>query len=176
MDFKWADETEVSADNAEDYNEVLSYVLEHEKTPVSFISLSSLNTAFRFSENNPVLFSQVKNIIWSNDGIEPLEGFNYELDTLSALKMMEKDTPLKVVGYYFSAFYDSLLLQKIGEINTPYAKKTAELFDSQKEHDFIFGLVDDMIPVYLHFPELFKCDSLGNISSVSYTHLTLPTN
>ncbi|MBN1388175.1 MAG: nucleoside hydrolase [Bacteroidales bacterium] len=164
MHFQWADAMEVSADNAEDYYEVLSYVLEHEKTPVSFISLASLNTAYRFSEDSPMLFSQVKNIIWSNDGIDPLGGFNYELDTLSALKMIRENTPVKVVGYYFPEFYDSLLRQKIGNINTPYAKKTAELFDSQKDHDFILGLVDDMIPVYLHFPEMFTGDSLGNIS------------
>lgn len=164
MTFKWANDAAVSADNAENYMEVLSYVLEHEKTPVSFISLASLNTVNRFSENNPVLFSQVKNIIWSNDGIEPLEGFNFELDTSAAMKMLRKETPVKVIGYYFPEFYDTILQQKLGDINTPYARKTAELFDSQKDHDFIFGLVDDMIPVYLHFPELFEGDSLGNIS------------
>jgi len=164
MGFDWADEIEVSADNAEDYNEVLSYVLEHEKTPVSFISLSSLNTACRFSEDHPALFGQVKNIIWSNDGIEPLEGFNFELDTLAALKILKKEIPVKVIGYYFQEFYDSILQQKLKGVNTQYARKTVELFDSQKDHDFIFGLVDDMIPVYLHFPEIFAGDSIGNIT------------
>ena len=164
MNYEWADEDAVSTDNAEDYCEVLSYVLEHEKTPVSFISLASLNTAYRFSEDHPSLFGQVKNIIWSNDGIKPLEGFNYELDTLSARKMLKKEIPVKVVGYYFPEFYDSILQQKVGEINTPYARKSAELFDSQVDHDFILGLVDDMIPVYLHFPEMFAGDSIGNIT------------
>ncbi|MEA1886398.1 MAG: FmdE family protein [Bacteroidota bacterium] len=164
MAFEWADTSGISPDEAENYNKVLSYVLQHEKTPVSFISLASLNTAYRFSEEHPVLFSQVKNLIWSNDGINPLEGFNYELDTLSAMKMMEKDISVKVVGYFSPEFYDSLLQQKIKEINTPYAKKTSELFNSQKHHDFIFGLVDDMIPLYLHYPEMFTGDSLGNIS------------
>jgi len=164
VNYVWADEAAVSADNAEDYYEVLSYVLDHEKTPVSFISLASLNTAYRFSEDHPSLFGQVKNIIWSNDSAIPLEGFNYELDTLSALRMIGKDTPVEVVGYYFPEFYNCLLQQKIGEINTPYAKKTAALFDSKKDHDFIIGLADDMIPVYLHFPELFKGDTLGDVS------------
>ena len=164
MAYEWADEKGLSADNAENYNEVLSDVLEHEKTPVSFISLASLSTVYHFSENHPGLFSQVKDIIWSNDGIDPLAGFNYELDTLSALKMIKKETPLQVVGYYFPEFYDYTLLQKIAEINTPYAGSTAALFSSQEDHDFIYGLVDDMIPVYLHFPGLFAADSLNNIA------------
>ncbi len=164
MNYEWANEAAVCIDNAEDYYEVLSYVLEHEKTPVSFISLASLNTVYRFSEDHPSLFGQVKNIIWSNDGIKPLEGFNYELDTLSAQKMLKKEIPVKVVGYYFPEFYDSILQQKLGDINTIYARKSAELFDSKVDHDFILGLVDDMIPVYLHFPEMFAGDSIGNIT------------
>jgi len=167
MAYKWADDTEVNADNAEDYNELLSYIFEHEKTPVSFISLASLSTVYGFSENHPELFGQVKEIIWSNDGIKPLAGFNYELDTLSALKMIKKEISIKVVGYYFPEFYNCNLLQKITEINTPYAGSTAALFSSQEDHDFVRGLVDDMIPLYLHYPELFTTDSLDNIAFLS---------
>ncbi|MBS0010810.1 MAG: nucleoside hydrolase [Bacteroidales bacterium] len=166
MAYQWAGDTAASADNATDYLEVLSYVLRHEKTPVSFISLGSLNTVSSFSDNNPVLFGQVKEIIWSNDGIEPLEGFNYELDKLSAMQMMQKETPLKIVGYHFPEFYNTSLLQKIGLINTPYAKKTHELFTTIADHEFILGLVDDMIPLYLHYPEVFTVDSTGGLSFV----------
>ncbi|MDT8402176.1 MAG: FmdE family protein [Bacteroidales bacterium] len=164
MNYAWADDTAVSADDAANFSEVLTYVLKHEKTPVSFISLGSLNTAYRFSENKPGLFSQVREIIWSNDGIRPPEGFNYELDTLSAREMLEKETPVKVVGYYFPEFYDSSLLQKIESINTPYAKRTAELLRVGEDHDFILGLVDDMIPIYLHYPGLFISDSSDMVS------------
>ncbi|MGM0667618.1 MAG: nucleoside hydrolase [Bacteroidota bacterium] len=164
MAYQWADDTGASADNALDYLEVLSYVLKHEKTPVSFISLGSLNTALSFAENYPDLFQQVKEIIWSNDGTEPLEGFNYELDTLSAMRMIQSQTPLKVVGYQPAEFYSTSLVQKIGLINTPYAKKTYELFMSNDNHDFVRGLVDDMIPIYLHYPEVFTVDSTGRLS------------
>ena len=164
MSYKWADDKEVNADNAEDYNELLSYIFEHEKTPVSFISLSSLGTVYGFYENHPELFGQVKEIIWSNDAVKPLEGFNYELDTISALKTIENNLPLKIVGYYLPEFYNSSLVEKIGIINTPYAKRTSELFKSREDHDFVRGLVDDMIPLYLHYSELFTSDSLNNIS------------
>ncbi|HDZ40398.1 MAG TPA: hypothetical protein ENH59_01790 [Bacteroidetes bacterium] len=167
MNYAWADDTGVSSDNAANFIEVLTYVLKYEKTPVSFISLASLNTVYRFSENKPGLFSQVKEIIWSNDGIKPLEGFNYELDTASAGKMLENETPLKVVGYYFMEFYTSTLLDKIETINNPYARRTAELFRSGEDHDFILGLVDDMIPIYLHYPGLFIADSLDKVSFYS---------
>ncbi|HCC71506.1 MAG TPA: hypothetical protein DEQ09_10210, partial [Bacteroidales bacterium] len=162
--YKWADETNLNADNAENYYEVLSYVLEHEKTPFSFISLGSLNTAYHFSEDNPSLFNQVKKIIWSNDGIEPLEGFNYELDTLAALKMIQREVPIDIVGYYSPELYDNGLINQIAEINTPYAKNTASLLHSGKDHDFIVGMFDDMIPVYLHYPSIFKVDTAGKLS------------
>ncbi|MBS0012240.1 MAG: nucleoside hydrolase [Bacteroidales bacterium] len=164
INYDWADDTGISGNNATNFNEVITYVLTHEKTPVSFISLASLNTVYSFSENNPALFSQVKEIIWSSDGSKPLQGFNYELDTLSVMKIMEKKIPLKLVGYHTMKFYTPSLVEKIGLINTPYAKKTAELFNSVPDHDFILELVDDMIPLYLHYPEIFTSDSMDDIS------------
>lgn len=166
MAYQWADGSVTGAYNAMDHLEVLSYVLKHEKTPVSFISLGSLNTALSFSENYPDLFQQVKEVIWSNDGIESLEGFNYELDSLSAGRMMQSQTPLKVVGYHMAEFYINSLVEKIGLINTPYAKKTYELFISNTDHEFVRGLVDDMIPLYLHYPEVFTVDSTGGLTFV----------
>ncbi|MEE4215842.1 MAG: nucleoside hydrolase [Bacteroidales bacterium] len=164
--YQWADDTGTGADDAMDHLEVLRYVLKHEKTPVSFISLGSLNTVLSFAENYPELFQQVKEIIWSNDGTEPLEGFNCELDSLSARMMMQKETPVKIVGYHQEEFYSTSLIEKIGLINTPYAKKTHELFISSADHDFVRGLVDDMIPLYLHYPEVFTVDSTGGLTFV----------
>jgi pyrimidine-specific ribonucleoside hydrolase len=161
MSYKWADSTGTGADNAPGYLEVLNYVLEHEKTPVSFISLGSLNTVLSFSENSPGLFGQVKEILWSMDVTDLYGGFNYELDSLSANKMMHQGTPVKIVGYLPSEFYSPSLVEKIGLINTPYAKKTYELFISNRDHKFVRGLVDDMIPLYLHYPEIFTADSTG---------------
>jgi len=166
ISYQWADDTGTGADNVMDHLEVLSYVLEHEKTPVSFISMGSLNTALSFSKNYPDLFQQVKEIIWSNDGIEPLAGFNYELDSLSAGRMIQSQTPLKVVGYLPSEFYSPSLVDRIGLINTPYAKKTYELFISNDDHEFVRGLHDDMIPLYLHYPELFTVDSTGGLTFI----------
>jgi len=166
MAYIWADNTGTGAENAPGYLEVLSYVLEHEKTPVSFISLGSLNTVLSFSENSPGLFGQVKEILWSMDGSDLQGGFNYELDSLSAKKMMNQETPVKIVGYLPSEFYSPSLVEKIGLINTPYAKKTYELLFSNKDHKFVRGLVDDMIPLYLHYPEIFTADSTGALTFV----------
>jgi len=164
LNFKWADEEGIDPARAKDYTDILTYVLEHEKTPVSFISLASLNTAYHFSEINPVLFKQVKKVIWSNDSMDPLEGFNYELDTLSARKMLAKDLPVDIIGYYFSQYYDIDLMDEIADINTPYAHNTASLFKSQEGHEFIYELVDDAIPIYLHYPELFEISSPGELN------------
>ncbi len=162
-EYIWADQENINAGEAINYNDLLNYIFKHEKTPVSYISLAGLGTVYHYSKENPDLFKQVKRIVWSNDGIYPLEGFNYELDTLSARMIINGGIPVYSIGYYYDEFYDSTLLEKIEQINNPYARKTSELFKSQSSHDFIKGLVDDMIPLYLHYPELFRTDSVANL-------------
>ncbi|MDZ7738800.1 MAG: nucleoside hydrolase [Bacteroidales bacterium] len=161
-DYKWASQQDLDAADAPDANELISYVLENESTPVSFISLSSLNTVYEYSSYNPLLFKKIKDIIWSNDSAAPLRGFNYELDTAAAHAVIRKDIPIKIVGYEFRPIYSKGLLDQIAGINNPYASSTTELFRKAAEHDFIYGLVDDMIPVFLHYPMLFENDSINN--------------
>lgn len=162
LSYEWADRQGINAAYAPTANEIITYVLKHEDTPVSFISLAGLSTAYEFSEYDPQLFKQIKNIVWSNEAASPLAGFNYELDSLAAHRMIRKNIPLKIVGYHLPIIYNSSLITNIKKINTPYATSTAELFSRVKDHDFIRGLADDMIPVFLHYPHLFEADSLNN--------------
>lgn len=161
-DYKWASQQGLDASDAPDANEVISYILENESSPVSFISLSGLNTVYEYSLYKPILFRKLKDIIWSNDAADPLLGFNYELDTAAAHALTGKEIPLKIVGYQFGTIYNEGLLDKLAGINNPYAASTAELFREASGHDFIYGLVDDMIPVFLHYPKLFETDSINN--------------
>lgn len=165
ISYQWAPQQGPDTAAAPDASEVISYVLKNESTPVSFISLSSLNTAFEYSEYDPALFKKIKDIIWSNDAADPLAGFNYELDTAAAHGILREDIPLKLVGYHLRPVYNRGLLDKIAGINNPYAASTTELFNKAADHDFIYGLVDDMIPLFLHYPILFEADSINNNTS-----------
>lgn len=162
ISYQWAPQQDPDTADAPDASEVISYVLENESTPVSFISLSGLNTVYEYSKYDPVLFNKLKDIIWSNDAANPLAGFNYDLDTAAAHGIIRKDIPLKIVGYQFRDIYSDGLLEKIAGINNPYAASTTELFRKAADHDFIYGLVDDMIPLFLHYPMLFETDSVNN--------------
>lgn len=155
------DETITDPGMSDSYSDIISYVLTHEKTPVSFISLGSLNTVYEYSKSCPDLYKQIKEIIWSNNSLESLSGFNYELDKSSAKKILKENVPVKIIGHDASPFYNKKLIEDISGINTRYAENTSGLFENAPAHDFLYRGTDEMIPLFLHYPELFETDTTG---------------
>jgi pyrimidine-specific ribonucleoside hydrolase len=140
------------------------YLLNNEKTPVSFLSLGSLNTSWSFISNHPELSSGIKEILWSNDSLEPLVGFNYELDTESADKLIGSSLNLRVIGYYENTFFSNELIEALSGSDSPYSSLIMKPLRSGIDHDFFYMGYDEMIPLYLHFPGLFKTAESEDIS------------
>ena len=173
---KWGDETGIGSDNARDAIDLIREIFTVEKTKISFICLGGLSTAIRAMNEIPDFRVQVKEILWSGDGIKDTKGFNYNIDKEASLHILKGDIPMRVVRKpETDDFYNDALINEINSINTIYAKKISGSFNSEiiKDHKFSYSGNDDMVPLFLHFPELFKTLPEGNNTDCSPENIPL---
>ncbi len=134
---------------------MIDELLAAETMPVKFIALGSLATAATAMENSPRFLEKVREIIWSNGALPGKEGFNYMASPEAAEKVLAGPLPVKVAGAGGEGFYDEALLGEIRSIPTPYAVRVNDLIGSMPSHQFVYTAFDEMVPMMLHFPELF---------------------
>lgn len=141
--------------------ELVKEILKYEKTKISFVCLGGMSTVSSLSED-PVFINGVKQIIWSGD---KSEGFNYSIDIRASEKILKGEVPVKLIGGLNSQnFYHSAFLDSVKKITGPYSGKILSVFASEqvKNHKYSFYATDEMVPVWLHYPELFSKKS-GNV-------------
>ncbi len=165
----WGDESRVNMEQAPGNMKLISEILAVEKTKISFISLGSMTTAYSALKEIPSFRKQVKEIIWSVDGAVDTKGYNYNIDKKASEKMLKQEVPVHIVRKYIDTdvvFYDDELIRSISTVNTAYAEKITEFFNSvtTKNHSFSYEGTDEMVAVFIHYPDLFLNKILGNIS------------
>lgn len=134
---------------------LIEKVLASETTTVKFIALGSLATAASASEQSPLFISRVKQLYWSNSGLPGKEGMNYRSDPAAAEKVLAGILPVIAAGGGGEGFWNEDLIKSIGDLHTPYAARIRELISSIPSHSFVYTACDEMVPLLLHFPELF---------------------
>lgn len=160
----WGEELNLTPADAPESIEMLREILSIEKTKVTMICLGGLSTAATALKNIPRFSESVKQIIWSADGLTDKKGFNYNIDPKSLASIIGSGIPVTVVKSAGKIqFYDSGLISKISEINNVYSGMISKFLESEiaVNHSFSFNLVDDAVPVYIHYPELFSSDTSG---------------
>ena len=100
--------------------------------------------------------THVKQLYWSNSGLPGKEGLNYKSDPAAAEKVLPGTLPVTVAGGGGTGFWDEGLLESMRELHTPYAARITELISSMPSHNFVYTAFDEMVPLLLHFPELFS--------------------
>lgn len=169
LNTQWGVETGINEKNAPDFIKLVTDILTAEKTKVSYICLGSLSTVSSAIDDIPLFRQQVKEIIWSVEGPNEKEGFNYKTDASAAEKTLKSNIPLKMVsGLGEEPFYNEILLKVISEIQTIYAKKISGYFSSEaaRNHKYSYSGNDEMIALYLHFPGLFQ-SSAGTKNNIN---------
>ncbi len=165
MNYKWGEEAGLNQHNGIEAISLIKEILSQEKSKVSFICLGSMSTVFQALKNIPELHEKVKEIIWSADGLTDKKGFNFNIDKVAAQTVLKGDITVRVVNRSGEDnFYNDITIKAISEIHTIYAEKISEFFKSKDAviHAYSFAGTDEMVPIYLHHPELFKNESEGN--------------
>ncbi len=161
----WGEEKGLDPGSAPDCMTLIKKVVSSSTSKISFICLGGMTTALNSEKEIPSFRDQVKEILWSADGISDTKGFNYNIDAASAKKIFHGPVPVTVVKKYSdNIFYDDSLLKDISSVNTVYAAKISGFFNSPAagEHSYSYSGIDDMVPLFLQFPGLFKVDSVRN--------------
>lgn len=167
LNSRWGEEEGIDASSARSCNDVISDILEAEKTKISFICLGSMSTALNALRNIPEFSGQVKDFIWSADGADDKAGFNYNIDVKSSVSILKQEIPVKIVRKYMlneSVFWDNDLIEAVKDINTRYAGTVGSVTVFSGPHRFALEATDEMTALFLHYPELFICKTLGNVT------------
>ncbi|HCM59483.1 MAG TPA: hypothetical protein DIS74_03750 [Bacteroidales bacterium] len=135
--------------------ELIEKMLGSEITQVKFIALGSLQTAAAAIEKAPLFKTQISHIFWSNSGLPGKEGLNYRSDPAAADQVLAGSLPVTVTGGGGTGFWNEELLKSISDIHTPYAVRVRQLINSMPSHNFVYTAFDEMVPLLLHFPDLF---------------------
>ncbi len=168
----WGEEKGIDPRTAPDFLKLIEEILSAERTKITFICLGSMSTAHLAAGNLRIFREQVRNIIWSADGSSDTGGFNYNISKDASILMLRQEIPVNIVRraeLRNEDFYNTELIEAIGNINTPYGKKLHSFLKSDiaARHKYSFGGVDDMIPLFLHYPDLFINKVAGTISDSS---------
>lgn len=161
----WGKESGLDYNNVPDCIRVIKGVLTTETTKVSFICLGGMSTVSLAMKEIPVFRQQVKEIIWSSNGSKDKKSFNYLIDATAAEKVFKGEIPVRSVrGFSGEIFYNDLMIKNISEISTIYASRVSEFFKSEvlKNHEFSFLATDEMVPVFLHYPKIFRHDTIAD--------------
>jgi len=176
LNTKWGAEDGINPGETPDFLSVISEIISTERTKISFICLGSMSTAWNSLMNIPDFGRQVKDFIWSADGADDKAGFNYSIDKKSSVAMLKQEIPVKIVRKYKlnnAVFYDTEFILNLSNINTRYAARISLFLDSEAsaDHKFSHEATDEMTAVFLHYPELFICKTMGNISDCTPSDL-----
>ena len=173
---KWGEESALDKTNVPDCISIIKDVLSAETTKVSFLCLGGMSTVSLAMEEIPLFRQQVKEIIWSADGLKDKNGFNYKIDIQAAEKVIKGDIPVKDVrSFGDKRFYNDQMIKTISEIPTIYALRVSEFFRSgiAKNHEFSYSATDEMVALYLHYPTLFKHDTIADDFMCSPENISL---
>lgn len=162
MSAKWGDEESVRLADVPESIKMIGEIIASEKNKITMVCLGGLSTVSTALSQIPQFRKSVKKIIWSADGLNDRKGFNYNIDPEAASNVIGSGIPVTMVkGNSEIQFYDPNLTKLISEIHNSYAGMISGFLTSEagSTHKYSLSLVDDAIPLYLHFPGLFIADS-----------------
>lgn len=118
------------------------------------------NIAWAIKKDAEVL-NRIDRIVWYNESVKPLQGFNYECDKESANSLFKSRLRFDVISNLNDneGFFDTSMYEVCGQSNTDLARVFKRVFAQQPVLERLkenrFRLADDLVALYITNPELF---------------------
>jgi pyrimidine-specific ribonucleoside hydrolase len=141
---------------------------------IILVCLGPLTNVAQFLKSDPELLSHVERIIWYNESVKPLKGFNYECDKESAENVFKSGVRIDVISNLgkSDALFDSTLYLVCGRSKTKLATVLYNVHSQKAVHEKLqqnhFRLSDDLVALYLTNPELFSINTMTDRLNVRY--------
>jgi pyrimidine-specific ribonucleoside hydrolase len=164
----WGKRVAFDAGNAATANALISEILSVEKSKITFVCLGSMSTAASALMDVAAFRTSISQILWSGDGTEMKDGFNYSADHAAAETVLKSGIPVKVVrSAGGEGFYGNDIVSAISEIPGVYSGRFNDFFrtESSAGHTFAKAATDEMVAIYLHYPALFTSDAKTGYNS-----------
>jgi len=157
--------------NVPDY---LSEKLNAENEKIIFVCLGSLTNIANMIKKDETLLSKIERIIWYNESVKPLQGFNYECDKESADLLFKSNVRIDVISNLNkeNALFDLFTYTVCEQSNTQLGKVLHYVFSQQSVFEKFkqnhFRLCDDLVALYITNPELFSINIMTDKLNVRY--------
>jgi pyrimidine-specific ribonucleoside hydrolase len=157
--------------NAADY---LSEELRGESEKTILVCLGSLTNVAKAIKKDATLLSKIEKIIWYNESVKPLQGFNYECDKKSADELFKSNVRIDVIANLNkdNALFDSSMYTVCQQSKTQLAIVLRNVFSQQSVLEKLkqnhFKLCDDLVALYITNPELFDINVMMDKLTVRY--------
>lgn len=158
--------------NATDY---LSKELHGENEKITLVCLGPLTNVSKTIKKDATLLSRIERIIWYNESVKPLQGFNYECDKESADVLFKTKVRIDVIANLNkdNALFDSSMFAVCKQSKTQLAIVLSNVFSQQPVLEKLkqnhFRLCDDLAALYLTNPELFGINIMTDKLNVRYS-------
>ena len=159
----WGEPMNSSCDN--EAVDLLANILKNSGEKIEMVCLGPLTTLADLKREKPDLLQKIERIIWYNESIKPLSGFNYTFDKQAFSEVKSTETRMDVVSDldYPGAVFDTSLYNLGRRSNTQLAREIAFIHEQKPVHEKLlqqhFKLCDELAAIYLCNPELFDMDT-----------------
>jgi pyrimidine-specific ribonucleoside hydrolase len=133
---------------------------------IMMVCLGPLTNIAQLVKKNRTLLSKIERIIWYNDSVKPLQGFNYEYDKAGADLVFASNIRIDVISNLNkkNAFFDSSMIAASRKSDTRLANSFSNVYSQpvvmEKLKQNHFRLCDDLTVIYITNPELFDINTL----------------
>jgi inosine-uridine nucleoside N-ribohydrolase/formylmethanofuran dehydrogenase subunit E len=152
----------------------LAEQLRKSEEKIIILCLGPLTNVAQLIKKDRTLLSKIERIIWYNESVKPLQGFNYDCDKISANLVLESKIRIDVISNLNKepAIFDSSMVSVCRQSDTKLAAIITNVYTqplvSEKLIQGHFRLCDDLTVLYLTNPELFDINTMLSGISVRY--------
>jgi len=133
---------------------------------IIMVCLGPLTNMAQLIKNDPALLSQIQRIVWYNESVKPLQGFNYECDKDNADLVFQSNVRMDVISNLKKeeALFDLPMFEVCKQSKTQLATILYNVHSQpavfEKLNQNHFRLCDELVALYLTNPELFDINTM----------------
>jgi pyrimidine-specific ribonucleoside hydrolase len=154
--------------------ECLTAILSNSDVKITLVALGPLTNIGQLIISHPSLLPMIERIIWYNESIKPLGGFNYECDRENAELVFDSRVRIDIISNLKKekALFDLEMFDICKQSNTLLAGVIYKTYSQPAVYERLnqnhFWLWDDLVVLYLTNPELFDINTIINKTNVRY--------
>ena len=148
--------------------------LKNANEKVIIVCLGPLTNIAQLINKDPGLESKVERIVWYNESVKPLQGFNYECDKASANTVFKSKIRIDVISNLGKdkILFDTSLFSECLKSKTLLSTVLKNVFIQplviEKLQQNHFMLCDDLVALYITNPELFDINIISDELNIRY--------